>query len=62
MILDEFSPSRTRRTLTAGGRTLREAMAAYDSGGVSSTLAGTPDTVAARMAEIMQEVGGDGFL
>jgi hypothetical protein len=23
MIFDEFSPSRTRRTLTAGGRTLR---------------------------------------
>jgi len=23
MIYDEFSPSRTRRTLTAGGRTLR---------------------------------------
>ena len=53
--LDEFRQK-------AGGRTLREAMAAYDSGGVSSTLAGTPDTVAARMAEIMQEVGGDGFL
>jgi FMN-dependent oxidoreductase (nitrilotriacetate monooxygenase family) len=46
----------------AGGRSLREAMAAYDSGGVSATLVGTPDTVAARMAEIMQEVGGDGFL
>jgi FMN-dependent oxidoreductase (nitrilotriacetate monooxygenase family) len=53
--LDEF-----RRK--AAGRTLREAMAAYDSGGVSETLVGTPDTVAARMEEMMQEVGGDGFL
>ena len=53
--LDEF-----RRK--AGGRTLREAMAAYDGGGVSSRLVGTPDTVAARMEEVMQEVGGDGFL
>jgi FMN-dependent oxidoreductase (nitrilotriacetate monooxygenase family) len=53
--LDEF-----RRK--AGGRTLRAAMAAYDSGGVSSTLVGTPDTVAGRMAELMEDVGGDGFL
>ncbi len=53
--LDEF-----RRR--AGGRTLRAAMAAYDSGGVSATLVGTPDTVAARMAEVIEEVGGDGFL
>ena len=53
--LDEF-----RRK--AGGRTLRDAMAAYESGGVSDTLVGTPDTVAARMAEVMREVGGDGFL
>jgi alkanesulfonate monooxygenase SsuD/methylene tetrahydromethanopterin reductase-like flavin-dependent oxidoreductase (luciferase family) len=25
-------------------------------------LVGTPDSVAERMAEVMQEVGGDGFL
>jgi alkanesulfonate monooxygenase SsuD/methylene tetrahydromethanopterin reductase-like flavin-dependent oxidoreductase (luciferase family) len=52
--LDEF-----RRK--AGGRTLRAAMAEYD-GGISTTLVGTPDTVAGRMAELMEEVGGDGFL
>jgi len=45
------------------GKTLRELV--YDGGGglVSSVeLVGTPDTVADRMGEIMEEVGGDGFL
>ena len=46
----------------AGGRTLREAIIAYTSHGGSVDLVGTPDTVAAQMAEAMQEVGGDGFL
>ena len=46
----------------AGGRTLREAIIAYTSHGGSVDLVGTPDTVAAKMAEAMQEVGGDGFL
>ncbi len=46
----------------AGGRTLREAILAYTSGGGSVDLVGTPDTVAAQMDEAMQEVGGDGFL
>jgi alkanesulfonate monooxygenase SsuD/methylene tetrahydromethanopterin reductase-like flavin-dependent oxidoreductase (luciferase family) len=33
-------------------------------GGIVSSveLIGTPDSVAARMGEVMQEVGGDGFL
>ena len=46
----------------AGGRTLREAILAYTSHGGCVDLVGTPDTVAAQMDEVMQEVGGDGFL
>ena len=46
----------------AGGRTLREAVIAHSSTGASVDLVGTPDQVAGQMAEIMQEVGGDGFL
>jgi FMN-dependent oxidoreductase (nitrilotriacetate monooxygenase family) len=46
----------------AGDRTLREAVAAYNSDGGSVELVGTPDGVAAQMAEVMQQVGGDGFL
>ncbi len=44
----------------ARGKTLREAV----SGGRTQSvpLVGTPDSVAAEMDEIMQEVGGDGFL
>ncbi len=46
----------------AGDRTLRQAVAAYNSDGGSVELVGTPDGVAAQMAEAMREVGGDGFL
>lgn len=46
----------------AGGRTLREAVIAFSSMGGSVDLVGTPDSVAAQMGEIMEEVGGDGFL
>jgi alkanesulfonate monooxygenase SsuD/methylene tetrahydromethanopterin reductase-like flavin-dependent oxidoreductase (luciferase family) len=46
----------------AGGRTLREAILAYTSHGGSVDLVGSPETVAAQMDEVMQEVGGDGFL
>lgn len=46
----------------AGGRTLREAVIAHSSTGASVDLVGTPDQVAGQMGEIMQEVGGDGFL
>lgn len=45
------------------GKTVRELV--YDGGGglVSSVeLVGTPDSVAERMGEVMEEVGGDGFL
>ncbi|MCF7548395.1 NtaA/DmoA family FMN-dependent monooxygenase [Pseudonocardia sp. WMMC193] len=44
----------------ANGRTLREACVAYRTESVE--LLGTPDEVAAQMDEVMQEVGGDGFL
>ena len=46
----------------AGGKTLREAIVAYSSSPGSLDLVGTCDEVAAQMGEIMQEVGGDGFL
>jgi alkanesulfonate monooxygenase SsuD/methylene tetrahydromethanopterin reductase-like flavin-dependent oxidoreductase (luciferase family) len=43
------------------GKTLREAITGMS---VASglDLVGSPDTVAGKMDEIMQEVGGDGFL
>jgi FMN-dependent oxidoreductase (nitrilotriacetate monooxygenase family) len=45
------------------GKTLKELVVAGGGGLVSSVeLVGTPDTVAERMGEVMQEVGGDGFL
>jgi FMN-dependent oxidoreductase (nitrilotriacetate monooxygenase family) len=44
----------------ADGRTLRDACAEYRTETVE--LIGTVDSVAAQMDEIMQEVGGDGFL
>ena len=46
----------------AGKRTLREAITEYGTTGMSVDLIGTPDAVAAQMGEVMQEVGGDGFL
>ncbi len=46
----------------AGGKTLREAVIAHSSAGGSVDLIGTPDSVASQMGDIMQEVGGDGFL
>ncbi len=46
----------------AAGRTLREAMGEHNVTALSVELIGTPDSVAAQMGEVMQEVGGDGFL
>lgn len=45
-----------------GDRTLREFGSAAADGGATGGLIGTPDDVAAQMDEMMQEVGGDGFL
>jgi FMN-dependent oxidoreductase (nitrilotriacetate monooxygenase family) len=45
------------------GKTLRQLVVDGAGGLVSSVeLIGTPDQVAARMGEVMEEVGGDGFL
>lgn len=44
----------------AAGRSLREALATFSGG--TPELIGTPDSVAARLGEMMEEVGGDGFL
>ena len=44
----------------AAGRSIRETMATFNQG--LPELVGTADSVAARMAEMMEEVGGDGFL
>ncbi len=46
----------------AAGRTLRQAMSEHNVTALSVELIGTPDSVAARMGEVMEEVGGDGFL
>ncbi len=46
----------------AAGRTLRETMGDHNVTALSVQLIGTPDSVAGQMGEIMQEVGGDGFL
>ncbi len=46
----------------AGNRTLREAVVAFNSDGGSVDLIGSPDDIAAQMAETMRHVGGDGFL
>lgn len=46
----------------AGKKPLREALLAYRGTSGSVELVGTPDAVAAQMAETMEEVGGDGFL
>jgi FMN-dependent oxidoreductase (nitrilotriacetate monooxygenase family) len=46
----------------AGTRTLRETMADYNATSLSVELVGTPDSVASRMGEVMEEVGGDGYL
>ncbi len=45
-----------------GRKTLREAMLSYRGNNGSVELVGTPSSVAARMEEVMAEVGGDGFL
>ena len=44
----------------AKGKTLRQALEARSGTGIS--FVGTTDSVAAQMDEVMQEVGGDGFL
>ncbi len=37
-------------------------MASFNNVDLSVEMCGTPDAVAARMGEVMEEVGGDGFL
>ena len=46
----------------ANGRSIRETMASFNAVDYSVELVGTPDSVAARMGEVMDEVGGDGYL
>jgi FMN-dependent oxidoreductase (nitrilotriacetate monooxygenase family) len=46
----------------AAGRSIRATMEAFNAVDLSVDLCGTPDAVAARMGEVVQEVGGDGFL
>lgn len=46
----------------AGNKSLREAIIGHNSSGGTVDLVGDPDSVAAQMQEVMQEVGGDGFL
>jgi FMN-dependent oxidoreductase (nitrilotriacetate monooxygenase family) len=46
----------------AGKNTLREVMVPYGTSGMSIDLIGSSETVAGQMAEIMQEIDGDGYL
>ncbi len=46
---------------SARGKTLREAIATVDTH-AGLAFVGSPDTVASKMGEAMEEVGGDGFL
>jgi FMN-dependent oxidoreductase (nitrilotriacetate monooxygenase family) len=46
----------------AAGRSIRATMADYNVTEQSVELIGTPDAVADRMGEVMEQVGGDGFL
>lgn len=46
----------------AGKGTLREAITHHGAKGMSVDLVGSPDAVAGQMQDIMQEIGGDGFL
>jgi alkanesulfonate monooxygenase SsuD/methylene tetrahydromethanopterin reductase-like flavin-dependent oxidoreductase (luciferase family) len=46
----------------AKGRSIRDTMASFNAVDLSIDLCGTCDSVAARMGEVMAEVGGDGFL
>ena len=46
----------------AKGRSIRDTMASFNAVDLSIDLCGTCDSVAARMGEVMEEVGGDGFL
>ena len=46
----------------AAGRSIRKTMESFNAVDLSVELVGTCDSVAARMGEVMQEVGGDGFL
>jgi FMN-dependent oxidoreductase (nitrilotriacetate monooxygenase family) len=66
-ISDDLTTNGHQQTLDqfkkmAAGRTLREAMGGHNVTALSVELIGTPDSVAARMGEVMEEVGGDGFL
>jgi FMN-dependent oxidoreductase (nitrilotriacetate monooxygenase family) len=53
--LDEFIAK-------AAGRTLRQTMEDHNATDLSVQLIGTADEVAATMGEVMEEVGGDGYL
>jgi FMN-dependent oxidoreductase (nitrilotriacetate monooxygenase family) len=66
-IPDELSTNGHQQTLEqlkamAKGRTLRQTMQEHNVVALSTDLVGTIETVAARMGEVMEEVGGDGFL
>jgi FMN-dependent oxidoreductase (nitrilotriacetate monooxygenase family) len=66
-ISDDLTTNGHQQTLDqlkklAAGRTLRQAMSEHNVTALSVELIGTPDSVAGKMAEVMEEVGGDGFL
>ena len=62
--LADYEPEEGHRAvfeqMMAVGSTLREVLPTLDMAGTD--LAGTPDQLAGQMSELIQEVGGDGFL
>ena len=62
--LADYEPEEGHRAvfeqMMAVGSTLREVLPTLDMSVID--IAGTPDEVAAQMAELIDEVGGDGFL
>ncbi|KPF61045.1 NtaA/DmoA family FMN-dependent monooxygenase [Rhizobium sp. AAP116] len=46
----------------SSGKTLREAIIEHTTSGYCVDMVGTPESIASQMAEVMEEVGGDGFL
>ncbi|MGE2834276.1 NtaA/DmoA family FMN-dependent monooxygenase [Mycobacterium sp. SMC-4] len=66
-LADQFSTNGHQSSLESfitsnRDRTLRELGSMAADGGATGGFIGTPDDVAAQMDEMMQEVGGDGFL
>jgi FMN-dependent oxidoreductase (nitrilotriacetate monooxygenase family) len=52
----------TLASMISSGKPLREAVGVIDSAEATQGLVGSPDTVAAKMGELVQDIGADGLL